>query len=233
MLKSEAHTSHAGVSETARSALHSRDAKETSMPSRALTGNALTLVRPSDRLRMLIKNRQAFGLDPVFNHNDIRHWFKDMSDTALRVMVNRHCAKGDVISAVCHGVYQAIDLAWSSRQILVAAALKLRGEDSTYLTMHSALTEFKNSQNLLVFITTGRNFILKSEPHGVVAIKHTQVPLTKLRKSLIWDTELSCYKAIDQQAVFDYQRHHLGLKSLMREAGVGEELPDISQLGVC
>ncbi|KPQ29136.1 MAG: hypothetical protein HLUCCX14_07620 [Marinobacter excellens HL-55] len=233
MLKAEAQTSHASVNGTARSALFSEDVREAFVPSRALTGNALSLIRPSDRLKMLVKNRQAFGLDPVFNHDDIKHWFRDMSDTALRVMINRHCAKADVINAVCHGVYQATDLAWSSRKILVAAALKLRGEDSIYLTMHSALPEFDNGQDLLVFITAGRNFMLKSELHGVVAIKHTAMPLTKVRKALVWDPDLSCYKALNQQAIIDYQRHHLGLKSLMREAGVNGELPDISQHGVC
>ncbi|OJS99829.1 hypothetical protein BEE62_06840 [Marinobacter nauticus] len=235
MLKSAARAPYAtpNISDADRKPVISAagDPPTNAEPVKAVASRALTLVRPSDRLRLLIEHRNAFNVPPVFTYSDIKHWFEDMSDTALRVMVNRQCQKGDVISVVCHGVYQVSNLDWSSREILVAAALKLRGERNVYLSLHSALPEYDKRPDLLVCVTSGRNFILRSEKHGVVAIKHTSAALAKIRDSMVWDARLRCLKADRQLAVADYHRHHQGLRSLLREAGIPDDLPDISAAG--
>ncbi|WP_138435191.1 hypothetical protein [Marinobacter shengliensis] len=235
MLKSAARASYATptISDTDGKSIISaaEEPRTNAEPIKAVAYKALPLVRPSDRLRLLIEHRNAFNLPPVFTYSDIKHWFEDMSDTALRVMVNRQCQKGDVISVVCHGVYQVSKLDWSSREILVAAALKLRGEQEVYLSLHSALPEHDERPDLLVCVTSGRNFILKSDKHGVVAIKHTSAALAKIRGSMVWDARLRCLKADRKLAVADYHRHHQGLRSLLREAGIPDDLPDISAAG--
>jgi hypothetical protein len=197
--------------------------------SRTFNAEALNMIRPSDRFRMLVEHFEMFGLDPVFTHTDIKLWFPEMTDTAIRVMVNRQCAKGDVVRAVCHGVYQASRLDWSSKQILAATALKLRGGMDTYVTMHSAIEEDDGAELplLLVCLTAGRDGVITSERHGILALKHTNTPIDDIRGTLAWDENLRCLRASKLRARLDFRKHQLGLRSMLRKARANAELPEL------
>lgn len=193
--------------------------------------STLFMIRPADRLRMLIEHRFELGLDPVFTTQDLKPWFQDMSETAMRVMVNRQCAKGEAVLSVCHGVYRVAHLNWTSAQILVAAAKKLRDPSSLYLTMHSAIDPLSlaSDQPFLVCMTSGRDAVLKSEQHGIIALKHTELPVQEQKHALDWDDQLGCWRADDNLALSDYQRHHAGLKSILRYAKMEVELPQLAR----
>ncbi|MBY5961321.1 hypothetical protein [Marinobacter nauticus] len=193
--------------------------------------STLFMIRPADRLRMLIEHRFELGLDPVFTTQDLKPWFQDMSETAMRVMVNRQCAKGEAVLSVCHGVYRVAHLNWTSAQILVAAAKKLRNPSGLYLTMHSAIApgSHDEEQPFLVCMTAGRDVVLKSEQHGVIALKHTELPINEQKHALDWDARLGCWRADYELALSDYQRHHAGLKSILRYAKVSVQLPHLTR----
>ncbi|WP_029652919.1 hypothetical protein [Marinobacter daepoensis] len=193
--------------------------------------DTLYLIRPADRLRMLVEHGSLFGLEPVFTTADLKPWFTDMSDAAMRVMVNRQCAKADVILSVCHGVYQSARLSWNSHQILIAAARKLRGTTNFYLTMHGVQpAPFRaDKRTFLVCLTSGRDAVLKSRQHGIIVLKHTALPIGELRSLLTWDESLRCLKAPDALATTDYLRHRSGLKSMLKNAGLGEDFPELMQ----
>lgn len=195
--------------------------------------DTLYLIRPADRLRMLVEHGSLFGLEPVFTTADLKPWFIDMSDAAMRVMVNRQCAKADVILSVCHGVYQSARLTWNSRQILIAAARKLRGTTNFYLTMHNVQpAPFRtDKRTFLVCLTSGRDAVLKSRQHGVVVLKHTALAIDELRNLLIWDEALRCLSAPDTLATTDYLRHKSGLKSMLKNAGLENDFPELIKNG--